>query len=503
MISKWKCLREVADAQLAAIDANKEAQAQANEDLAQARAEADQRMIEATERAAQTLASAYSAGSAAAGQAIEENIPDEVQTVVDIEDRATLKARLIKEAIDRIEDKTVTITIEEELRTRGAGASGGGATTPGIQSSPDPNQPAPNVSNRVTQSPRAATNAGNTFHVNITMPASANPAQAQAAGREAANSFMTQLRQMGGGGSMSCNYDLGLFRFGAYVFNYGLNTSRLTGGIFAPVMPLVNGSSYEADMPAFRTVPYILTAEKHVLAENDPSNELKNMTNALLGYIGTRNRLYRRRSDGQVEHVNATLLDVNFIDRPGATTFREFRATFRVKDEVWRGKPYNMGFAEGGGVPATKTWTLDDGSHFDSGLYFDPAVTEIALSNGLNEFTLTNNGNATMRNAIFTIDATTQIDGFTLVKSGETYIQFGATIGAGEQMVVDCGALTVQVDGDSAYDVTYGGNAPALDPDTDHQISDWLHLTPGDNTLKILLNSGGGTFSPYYYDTWF
>jgi hypothetical protein len=175
-----------------------------------------------------------------------------------------------------------------------------------------------------------------------------------------------------------------------------------------------------------------------------------------------------------------------------------------VKDEVWYGFPYNNGFADGGGVPASKIWTLDDGSTLDSGLYFDPVATDIALTAGVNSFTLTNNGNATMRNAIFTIVATTDIeDGFTLVKSGETYIHFEVAVTAGQTVVVDCGAMTVKRDGTNVYNVTYGGVNLALAPDYSHFLSDWLHLTPGDNDLKIYLETGAGTFSPYYYDAWF
>ena len=102
-------------------------------------------------------------------------------------------------------------------------------------------------------------------------------------------------------------------------------------------------------------------------------------------------------------------------------------------------------------------------------------------------YTLTNGGNARVRDVVITVvAATSNITQIYVVRSGLVELRWQGTITPGSSLVIDTGARSVKLNGADAY--------AGLSLQGGHIIADWLRLDPGDNTV-LISRTGGGTTS--------
>lgn len=120
-----------------------------------------------------------------------------------------------------------------------------------------------------------------------------------------------------------------------------------------------------------------------------------------------------------------------------------------------------------------------------------------SLDTSPKSFTLTNGGNAQVRDVVITVMAVgTAITQIYVVRSGLVEMRWQGTIAPGSSLVIDTGARSVKLDGADAYD--------GFSLQAGHIIGDWLRLGPGDNTVLISRTGGGATSTGafVYADGW-
>lgn len=176
----------------------------------------------------------------------------------------------------------------------------------------------------------------------------------------------------------------------------------------------------------------------------------------------------RREDDGAEQFKYARLLNVAHV-RTLSDTNRIARLDLTFEAE---GKPWRSTF----GAEATTSLTAN-------------AVTGLSITTG---------GTEEVRDAVFTITATSTITGLAIVRYGDPnfYMQWTGSLTAGQSLVIDCGAHTVEKNGAEAYGgfSLYNGI---------HNGPDWMILSPSiANSLLIGLTGGPGNLSVVYFDQW-
>lgn len=100
--------------------------------------------------------------------------------------------------------------------------------------------------------------------------------------------------------------------------------------------------------------------------------------------------------------------------------------------------------------------------------------------------TVANSGNARVDNAVITITAAgSAITVVTVGVAGVSEIQWAGTLAVGDSLVIDCGARSVKNDGVAAYS--------GLTLTANHLVSEWLRLSPGNNSVVITRTGGDET----------
>lgn len=116
--------------------------------------------------------------------------------------------------------------------------------------------------------------------------------------------------------------------------------------------------------------------------------------------------------------------------------------------------------------------------------------------NGSLTTTLSNDGNAAVRNvAIIVISFSTAITNV-LISCNDAEFEYSGTLPSFLPLIIDCGALSIEKNGADAYD--------DFELTNNHTAESWLPLMPGNNSITITLTGG----TPYtmvsftYYDGW-
>lgn len=218
---------------------------------------------------------------------------------------------------------------------------------------------------------------------------------------------------------------------------------------------------------------------------------------ALRKKIGKRGKLTLRFDDGTLRWQWARLVDV---DIPADKHFRlmsEFTLTWITAAQHWYGiivSPDEWTVGDG-------TWVMGDGTAelgengTETTLTATGATGTAPPSGGTTQtITVTNGGNKTATNIVFTITAGTNNISAIKVANDTTSENwyFSTTVSAGNILSVDCGAMNVTNNGANAYANFVPSNRAR-----------WMTLDPGTNTLTVTVNGNGaqdGTFAIEFYD---
>ena len=211
---------------------------------------------------------------------------------------------------------------------------------------------------------------------------------------------------------------------------------------------------------------------------------------ALRAMRGKRDKLYRRQPDGTVEWTRARLMQI-----AGEKIYRQkniyidLDLTFLMIDPIWYGASHGDG------------WLLDSGEYLDVGLMLDENDTLFDITAGaVTPIVLNNGGNAAVRNIILTLahSGGGNIEQLSVVNATNgSYFAWSNNLPAGDDLVIDCGAMSVEADGVDAY-AYFVLHAT-------HSITEWLRLEPGDNSLTVTVGGAtatGITLAFDYSDGW-
>lgn len=200
---------------------------------------------------------------------------------------------------------------------------------------------------------------------------------------------------------------------------------------------------------------------------------------ALYGERGKLGKLYRRMSGSLERHwCWAELMRVGADNTPDTFLVQPVAPEFLMISPCWYGPRHGA------------AWLWGQGEHWGSGVVWDQNAGDTyvlpAGAPATPSIDVVNNGNFHVDNAILTITASATdpieepIFFGTEYPSGTTSASliFHADIPATKQLIIDCGARSVMLDGVDAYD--------DLELDSDHALGGWLRLFPGTTTIGFL-----------------
>lgn len=135
----------------------------------------------------------------------------------------------------------------------------------------------------------------------------------------------------------------------------------------------------------------------------------------------------------------------------------------------------------------------------DSRWYSEPVATpgDVECAGTATDFQVSPGGNAAAAPVITVTAVGALPDGFTVQRLVEDVvydeIEYGDALIDEDVVVMDCRALSVTKNDVAAYGTAFSTLHPA-----------WMRLQPGDNDLRVVLNSGGSaTLAIEWYDTWY
>lgn len=212
-------------------------------------------------------------------------------------------------------------------------------------------------------------------------------------------------------------------------------------------------------------------------------SDLQTQFDALRSCLGKRDKLWRIDDAGAMQWAWARLEEAKSVRKSENINYLDVDVSFFVYSALWNGKRHG-------------SWRLDDGNAIDNSLLLDDAYVELLASES-NELTLVNDGNGTIRTVEFAITPKgSAISSVSIIKQGETAINWSGLVAVDTQLAFNFGALSVTNGGVNAYD--------GLSLGSGHVIDDWLRMDPGSNAITVT-RTGGGAASELaitFYDGW-
>ena len=214
----------------------------------------------------------------------------------------------------------------------------------------------------------------------------------------------------------------------------------------------------------------------------DDVDAIRTSVDTLREKIGQRNLLFRQALDSteDMQWAYARVVSVPIT---------------RQIDQ-WSSQPLTIGFEQWSNWHGDQhgAWLLDSGETFDSGLYFDGTDDSETLSASPGTVTLTNAGNVPVYDAIVTVTAgSAAITALDIKCNANVHWTYSGTIAAGDALVIDAGAWSVENDGtDDFGKFAFGAS---------HKVSAMLELTPGSNSFVVTF-TGGSTNSEFDISFW-
>lgn len=206
-------------------------------------------------------------------------------------------------------------------------------------------------------------------------------------------------------------------------------------------------------------------AGNRIIGSFDAEIDLRDKLDTLKAQIGQRGQLIRQaEADGSRQYKVARLLDLRHL---------------RTVRDVDRIAALELQFEADG-----RPWRAVNQS----------TVTATLAANATTTVTVGPGGTETINDAILSITANGgSVTALTIELAPSVEISFG-TIANGSELVIDCGALTVRLNGVDAYDQF------ALE--SGHTVGGWLPLQPGSNAVAFTLTGGPADLSLTYRDQW-
>jgi hypothetical protein len=206
----------------------------------------------------------------------------------------------------------------------------------------------------------------------------------------------------------------------------------------------------------------------------------------LRGLTGKQGRLYRTwDNDTDIEWVTARLKSVSGERELDHQRHIEVDLSFEIYSGFWHGD-------------YTGVWLLDSGELFDTGLDFDAGADVETLTGPTHGYDITMTGNAPVNDPIITVTAIggtvtgIRIRGTNADGKNIGDLDYSGSFTSGKQLVIDCGAYTVENDG-SDDEANFGLEAL-------HAINDWFRLDPGVNGIVVTWSGAGNpTINFDYY----
>lgn len=279
---------------------------------------------------------------------------------------------------------------------------------------------------------------------------------------------------------MSYYYD----RFGALTLpEYNREASIAPAAAALRIVTTAAGA-FDADGSgrSMQQFPHPLTLE--AIVSEDATADQRTALDALRAAVGTRAYLYRVADDNDTIQRALCRLQSMTAERryEQRAAYQPIRLIFQQL-EPWRGEAYGA-------------WTLDSGELLDDGLLFNATAYSVAISASPSSQAVTNGGNLPVADAVFTITAGSGNLTNPVLTGGGMDLRWTGTIDAGDSLVIDCGALSVQDDGVDAYGTFALGSG--------HTIEDWCYLAPGATTVSLAVSGTltGASWSVAFRDRW-
>lgn len=216
---------------------------------------------------------------------------------------------------------------------------------------------------------------------------------------------------------------------------------------------------------------YSLPASGELMGETQA--EVLADADALRAKRGRRAKLYARVDDNSVRWVWARLRDVRITRRPEHVLFLPVDLQFDITSPVWYGTTHGA------------DWEWNDGTLWDSGAAWNQATNDVfpLAWDDFNIFTVVNDGNATIDNAILTVTAgAAAVTAFGVVSEDADGVdqadwEWTGTLAAGQSLVIDAGKQSIENNGTGAYaNLTFNAG---------HALPGWFRLDPGSTSLVI------------------
>lgn len=231
--------------------------------------------------------------------------------------------------------------------------------------------------------------------------------------------------------------------------------------------------------------PQTITAQLTVA--EDTKAATRAAVDVMRSKIGQRNILYRQSLEdcdtGDVQWAYARILSIPVTRQIDQWESQPLQLAFEQYTN-WHGQQHG-------------SWLLDDGYYLDMGLFLDATDDSATLSASPGTVPVTNAGNMPVYDAVVTITAGSAAITALDVKCGTvTHWTYSGTIGAGNSLVVDTGAWSVENDGaDAIAGFAFGAS---------HRIPAMLELAPGANSFVVTFTGGStnSTFDISFWDTY-
>ena len=247
-------------------------------------------------------------------------------------------------------------------------------------------------------------------------------------------------------------------------------------------IPLSSGGAFDpfGDVQTYSVGTYKLS--KTCSFHFSDTDTMKTYVNSLRALAGQKAQLFRQWDNDTVEWVMARLLRITSDRELESTRHIEVNLEFDVYSHYWHGSYIGP-------------WYLDDGHYLNAGLYLDSGGDNVVLNTSPKSFTITLDGNVVMNDPTITVTAgsasITALEIKNTTASNLSELDYAGTIAAGESLVIDCGAYTVENDGvDDEANFSLGAT---------HGIEEWFRLIPGGNTITVTI-TGGSTDSEIDFD---